>query len=154
MKKVTRIIMLLAVLTFMLMPATAFAKSNNPYKDVTHKTVDATSYDAIVYIKQHHGWSGIARKGRLHPNRTITRRQFLMILHNLYGDKVTAGIWDVRAANSKITINWACQRMVELAKALGLTITWNGANTVMKIKDAARYIRIFATYNPAFTPKR
>lgn len=145
-------LLLMVVLMLLAMPMTAFAK--NPYKDVTRKKVDSQSYTAISYIKKYDGWRGIAKKGKLRPNKAITRREFLIVLHNLYGNKVTATMADVLSANSKITSKFACDRMVALSKVLKYPITWNGTKAKLKRKDAARYIYIFATFNSAFTPKK
>ena len=152
MKRTKKCVFLLLVVMILAMPMTVFAKA--PYKDVTRKKVDAQSYTAIAYIKKYNGWSGIASKGKLYPNKAITRRQFLIVLHNLYGNKVTATMDDVRHANDKITSKFACDRMVALSKVLGYPIKWNGTKVTLKRKDAARYIYIFATFNKALAPKK
>lgn len=144
--------LLLFIIVLLTMSMTALAK--NPYKDVTRKKVDAQSYDAIVYINNFGGWRGLTKKGKLYPNRAITRREFLIVLHNLYGNKVTATMADVRSANSKITSKFACDRMVALSKVLGYSIRWDGNKTKLKRKDVARYVKIFATFNKAFTPQK
>ena len=144
---------LLLMMAFM--PMTASAKgAKSPYKDVTRKRVDAQSIDAISYIKSYDGWRGLIRKGRFYPNRYMTRREFLIVLHNLYGDRITATMDDVRHANDKVTSKFACDRMVALSKALGSPIRWNGTKDKLRRKDVARYIKIFAVFKPAFTPKR
>ena len=145
---------LLVALT-LLASGSVYAKgTKDPYKDVTHKKVDAQSYKAIAYIKQYNGWRGLVTKGKLSPNKAMTRREFLVVLHNLYGDKVTVTMADVRGANGKITSKYVCDRMVALSKVLKYPIKWGGTNAKMKRKDVARYIYIFATYNKAFTPKK
>ena len=144
---------LLLVLLLLAMPVTAFA-AKNPYKDVTRKKVDAQSFKAISYIKEYNGWRGIAKKGKLSPNKFMTRREFLIVLHNLYGDKVTATMADVRSANSKITSKFVCDRMVALAKVLKYPIKWTGTKAKLRRKDVARYIHVFATFNSAFKPKK
>ena len=144
-----------AVLVFVLMFSTAaLAKSKRPFKDVTRKKVDAQSYDAIVYINNFGGWRGLTKKGKFYPNKAITRREFLIVLQNLYGDKIDTSMQDVRYANSKITSKFACDRMVVLSKKLGYPIRWNGNKSRLKRKDAARYIKIFATFHKALTPKK
>ena len=155
MKKTYKIkILLFAAMMTMIMSMSALAASKAPYKDVTRKKVDTQSYTAISYIKKFDGWRGLVKKGKLCPNRYVTRREFLIILHNLYGDKVTATMADVRGANDKVTSKFACDRMVALAKVLKYPIKWNGTKAKLKRKDVARYIYIFATYNSAFTPKK
>lgn len=152
MSKKKGLFLLFIMIMVMLAPTTVFAK--NPYKDVTKKKVDKESYKAIVYLKEHGGWNGIAKKGKLSPNKYVTRRDYLIILHNLYGDKVTATMADLRAANQKVTSKFACDRMVLLAKKLNYPIKWNGNKSKLRRKDVARYIYIFATFNKALTPKK
>ena len=144
------VLMLILLTTF---STITFAGSKNPYKDVTKKKVDSQSFTAISYIKRFDGWRGIAKKGRLYPNKTMTRREFLIVLHNLYGDKVTVTMADLRGASDKITSKFACDRMVALAKVLKYPIKWTGTKAKLKRKDAARYIYTFATFNSAFKPK-
>ena len=130
----------------------AFAGSKNPYKDVTRKKVDSQSITAISYIKRFDGWKGLIKKGKFYPNKVMTRREFLIVLHNLYGDKVTVTIADLRGANDKITSKFVCDRMVALARRLNYPIKWNGTKAKMKRKDVARYIYTFATFNSALKP--
>ena len=153
MTKKKQVFMLLFVVMLLAMPMTVFA-AKGPYKDVTRKKVDAQSIKAISYVKSFDGWRGIVKKGKLHPNKAITRREFLIVLHNLYGDKVTATMADLRSANSKITSKFACDRMVALSKVLKYPIRWEGTKARLKRKDAARYIYIFATFNKALAPKK
>lgn len=129
-----------------------FAGSKNPYKDVTRKKVDAQSFTAISYIKRFDGWRGIVKKGKFYPNKTMTRREYLIVLHNLYGNKITVTIADLRGANDKVTSKFVCDRMVALARKLNYPIKWNGTKAKMKRKDVARYIYTFATFNSALKP--
>ena len=156
-KKMNRIfVMLLVVITIMAaLPATTFAKgAKGPYKDVTLRTVDKQSYKAIVYVKGYGGWRGLIKKGKFYPNRYITRREYLTVLHNLYGNRVTATIVDIVYANSKITSDFACKRLAAMSKGLGYTITWDGYQTKMKRKDVARYIYAFANFNKKLAPRK
>ena len=147
--------MLLLIAIMAATPTTVLAKgSKGPFKDVTRKKVDSESYSAIVYIAKYDGFVGVAKKNRLYPNRYMTRRDFLIVLSNLYGDKVSVSMADLRAANGKVTSKYACDRMVELSRKLGYPIRWNGNKTKLKRKDVARYIKIFATYNPALAPRK
>ena len=141
------------VMVLTLMVSTV-AMAANPYKDVTRKRIDAQSYDAIVYVKQHNGWRGIARKGKLYPNRFITRREFLVILYNFYGKKVPADILDVKSANTGVNSRFCCNKMVQISKVLGYPIKWVGTSQRMTRKDVARYVKIFATFNPKLAPQR
>ena len=157
MKTTKKVCMLLfVVIMISLMPATTFAKGSSKkiYKDVTLKKVDRQSYDAIGYIKKFNGWKGLIKKNKFKPNKFMTRREFLVTLHNLYGRKVTAGIDDLIHADSVVTSNYCCQKMVQLSKNLGYEITWNGYKNKMRRKDVARYIKIFATFNQKLAPHR
>lgn len=145
--------MLLVVVILTMMPMQVFA-GGNPYRDVTTRKVDTNSYSAIVYVKDYNGWKGLTKKGKLYPNRYMTRREFLKVLHNLYGDKVPATIIDVLCANGKITASYVCNKLAELSKVLGYPIKWNGTSMKMRRTDVARYIKIFATYNSALKPRK
>ncbi|MBQ3433250.1 hypothetical protein IJG22_03080 [Candidatus Saccharibacteria bacterium] len=149
MKKIFSIIVLLVVI---MMPMTALAK--NPYKDVNAKTVDAKGIESIAYIKKHSGWKAIVKNGKLNPNRIMTRREFLIVLHNLYGSAVTVTVADLKAANKKLTSAYACNRMVDLSKVLKYPIKWTGTKDKLTRAGAARYIHVFATFNAALAPKK
>ena len=157
MKKTRNFVMLLVVCLLLIgmLPTVAFAKgSPRPYKDVSSRNVDAKSLDAIIYVKNYGGWTGIAKRGRFYPNRPMTRYEFLVVLHNLYGGYVTADIGDMLNARTIVTANYCCQKMASMSKALGYGITWTGDASKMKRKDVARYIKIFATFNPKLAPRK
>ena len=84
----------------------------------------------------------------------MTRREFLIVLHNLYGDAVSANIGDVVAANAKVTSEFVCNRFVALSQALNFKIKWSGYKNKMTRKDVARYIVLFASYNAALAPRK
>lgn len=150
-----RRVLFVVVMLLALAPITVFAGTKNPYKDVTRKKVDAQSYKSIVYIKTtFNGWRALVKKGKLYPNKAMTRREFLLVLHEGWGDKVTVTMDDVRHANDIVTSKFVCNRMVELARKLNYPIKWNGNKTKLKRKDVARYIYIFATFNTALAPKK
>ena len=154
MTKKKQVFMLLFVVMLLAMPMTVFA-AKGPYKDVTRKKVDAQSIQAISYVKKNYnGWKGLIKNGKFYPNKYMTRREFLIVQHNMYKDKVTVNIADVRYANSEITSKFFCDRMVVLSKALGYPIRWNGTKVKLRRKDAARYFYIFATFNKALAPKK
>ena len=93
MKKMRRFFILLFVVAMIVavMPMTALAKgkkkAKGPYRDVTTKTVDAKSYEGICHVKAEGGWRGIAKNGKLYPNKIVTRREFVMVL-KICGDTV------------------------------------------------------------------
>ena len=154
MKKINRIVIMLVVATMML-PTVAFAKGHIPYKDVTRRKVDAKSYTAIVFVKEHHGWVDIARKGRLKPNKTLTYQDLITVLDDLYPGKLPVSMDDLRNWRKKADSVVVCNKLAELSAALGYKISWSGVkSSKMKRKDLARYIMIFATYNPALMPIR
>lgn len=146
--------LLLVVMILSVAPMSAFAKGAKVYKDVTLSKVDRQSYDAIAYVKKFGGWKSLIKKNKFKPNKFMTRREFLVVLHNLYGRKVTAEIDDIIHANSVVTSNYCCQKMVALSKNLGYEITWNGYKAKMRRKDVARYIKIFATFHQKLAPHR
>ncbi|MBO7718168.1 hypothetical protein J6S37_01585 [Candidatus Saccharibacteria bacterium] len=149
-KMLVTFVMVLSVLFSVTTPA--FAGSG--YTDVTKAKVGESAYKAITYIKKYGGWKDVANGKKFYPNRKITRREFLTVLGNLYGDqRVPANFQDVRYANKTITAEWACKRMVAQAKVLGLTITWKGGNTVLTRKSAAQYMTVFCKFDPALKPQ-
>ena len=147
-------LMLVVVFVFSLSSVTAFAGPRviNPYKDL--KKTDKTSIEANKKKKKYNGWKGIAKKNKFKPNKFMTRREFLVTLHNLYGRKVTAGIDDIIHANDVVTSDFCCKKMAALSKGLGYEISWNGYKAKMRRKDVARYIKIFATFHKKLTPHK
>ena len=153
MKKILSLLLVVIVVLTMA-PAQVLAASN-PYKDVTKRSVDEGSYTAIVYVKRHHGWSGgIIKKKRFFPNKYMTRQEFMLALYNLYGEKVPATVSDVIYANTVVTSAFVCSKCVALSSVLKYPIKWSGNGMKMKRKDVARYLKIFATYNSAFKPRK
>lgn len=157
--KSSRKILFFTVIVVMLtlaMPASVFAakKSKRPYKDVTLKTVDKSSYTAIKYVKKYKGWQGLVKNGRLYPNRYMTKHELYVVLHNLYGTKVPASVVTAcKGKKVKMSTQFVRDQLITLGKSLGLQIKWGGNSYVMRRKDVARQIKIFAEYDSAFTPR-
>ena len=151
-----KLVSLLLVVVFVLTLTSAeVLAASDPYSDVTNRSVDNSSYNAIAYVKQHHGWDGgIIKKKKFYPNKYMTRREFMLALYNLYGDKVPATVSDVIYANTVVTSAFVCSKCVALSSVLKYPIKWSGNSSKMKRKDVARYLKIFATYNSAFKPRR
>lgn len=152
MKKVGRVFMLAFVFCMLLSVSVLAGRVKNPYKDVTGKKVDKQSFSAIVYVKQHGGWRGIAKKGKLKPDKVLTRAELITVLDNLYPGKVPVTINDIRRSERRVTSKEVCSLMVKVATNLNYKISWAGNSTVMRRKDLARYIKIFASYNTALAP--
>ena len=152
-KKILSVFLITMLLTMLSM--TAFAASN-PYKDVTKKSVGKNAYNAIVYVKAHKGYVDVISGKKFQPRKKITRREFLTMLGNFYGDeKVPVTMEDVRKANKTITAKWACNKMVKLAKnGFGMDITWTGDKTVLTRALASQYLKVFADFDPAFKPRK
>lgn len=151
------IVRILAIaLMVALLPINVFAASSKPYKDVTKKAVGKDAYTAITYIKNHKGYVGFVKGNKFNPSKTITRRQFIIMLKNFYGaDKVPVGIGDVINANVKVTPKWATAKMVGVAKKFGMDITWNNNSTKkMSRALASQYLYVFASFDSAFKPRR
>lgn len=154
MKKRLISLLVVVVIVLSLVPMSAFAGPRVlPYKDVGKK-VDSQSSEAISFIKRYNGWRGLIKKGKFYPNKYMTRGEFLRVLYYLYGKKVYADIDDVVNFNAIVTSSFCCERMVKLSKALGYPISWKGYKTRMKRKDVARYIMIFAKFNPKLMPRK
>lgn len=148
-----KVVVVIVALVMILMAPTQVLAASNPYKDVTRKTVDSDSYNAISYVKSHKGFRDIAGT-KFYPNRKVTRREFILILHNMYGDKMTCTMDDLRYASRTITSKFACDRMVALSKKLGYPIKWAGNSQTLRRKDVARYVKIFATFNKRLAPRK
>ena len=135
--------------------ASTTSKSTAPYTDVTVKKVGKDAYNAIKYLKTHQAFKELFTGKNFSPNKNITRRQFLMMLRNLYGNKVTITYNDLKSANKSITAKWACDKMVEVAKKLGVGMKWNGSKKVTLIRSAAAvYVKIFIDFDKRLKPKK
>lgn len=156
MKKIIRVFVV-AMIMIMIFPMGVSAKSL-PYKDVSKKKVGKSAYQAITFVYQHKGYNGVvSKKGKkFKPYRKITRREFLVMLANFYGDdKVPVDTSDILRMNKKATAKWACQKMVGVAKkGYGMNITWNGNNQVLTRALASQYLYVFSNFDPAFRPRR
>lgn len=148
-------VLMIAVMMLTIFPANAFAASN-PYKDVSKKSVGKNAYNAIVYVKSHKGYTDVISGKKFYPRKKITRREFLVMLANFYGDdKVPVTMEDIRKANKSITAKWACNKMVKIAKdGFGVSITWSGDSTTLTRALASQYLKIFADFDPAFKPRK
>ena len=123
------------------------------FKDVSRTRLSADDYAAIAYIDTYRGWRGLTRRNRLYPYRFMTRLEVVRLLRNLYPDDVMITKDDRYYGKQFITSQWLCARLSELAEELGCPIEWYGyPNTRMRRKDVARYIKIFAGFDPAFEP--
>ena len=144
----------LAVVLVLCSTVGVFAAS--PYKDVTKKSVGKNAYTAVTYIKAHHGYNHVIKGSKFKPNKKMTRRDFLMVLGNLYGySKVPVSLKDIRYANSAVTEAYACEKMVALAeKGFGMSITWDGGKKKLSRALASQYIKSLIDFDEAFVPKK
>ena len=147
---------------------TTQASTANPYPDVTIKKVGKYAWNSIKFVKAHGGYKGVIRgtyykkvkgglykkvKGKFQPNKKVTYKEFLAVLANLYGEsKVPVSYTDVKNANKTITAKYACNKMVKVAKNLGVNITWKAKKTSLNRASAANYLYVFATYNSKLMP--
>ena len=152
-------------------PAQAYAKGN-PYPDVVSgKTVDKTSYKSIKFCKSKGAYKGIIAgttykkvkgkknlykkvTGKFCPNKKVTQKEFLTMLGNLYGAaKVPIDYNDIKNANKVVTGKYVCNKMVKVAKNLGVSMKWKASNTKLTRAGVANYVYVFANYKPALMPK-
>ena len=125
-----------------------------PYKDVTKKSVGKDAYLAIKYIKSYHGFDKVVASKRFKPNKYITKREFLMILKNLYGEKyVPTTVADAWNANKTATSKWARKKLVEVSHRLRCSVTWDGSSYKLTRASAAQLIHVFCTYRDELNPK-
>lgn len=122
------------------------SKKTSMYKDVTKKKVGSKSYKAVKYLKAHGAFSGVVKGKKFYPNKKITKKQYLRILRNLYGN---AAPKDAKASGY-VTEKYALNKLVQVAKNLGISITWKGRSNRLTRVDVARYIKIFIDFDPAF----
>ena len=128
-------------------------KSADPYTDVTLKKVDKDTYNAVKFLKSHKAFKNVISGSKFYPNKKITRRQFLLVLQNLYGNKVPVTYTDLKNMNKSITAKYACDKMVAIAKKCGVKITWNGSKSVILTRGgAAVYIKIFVDFTKSWLP--
>ena len=128
---------------------TAFA-APRPYKDVTTKKIDKKSIKSIRYIKKAGGYKGVIKGKKFYPNKKMTRRQYLMVLDNLYPGKVTVTMNDLKKANKPVTEKYVTSKMVKVAKKFGMTITWKGGKKKLSRASVSNYIVSFAKFDSAF----
>ncbi len=129
--------------------------SSNPYSDVSKATVGKTALESIEYIKNHGGYRWLTSK-KFKPSKSMTRREFVMTLGDLYGaDVVPLGYNDIKNANAAVTDKWAKAKMVDVADKLGVELIW-GNRTKKKLSraSAANWIYTFCTYDEALAPKQ
>ena len=154
MKKIVSIVSLMLVIA-LFSTVGVCAATNAPYKDVTTKTVDSNSINAITYVKSHSGYKGVIKGQKFYPKKKITKREYIAILANFYGKKnVPVNINDVLGANGKVTAKWATNKMSQVAKKKAkINMTWTKLpKGTLSRADAARYIKIFATFDKALKP--
>ncbi len=149
---------------------TTAGEAKNPYPDVTVKTVGKYAYNSIKFVKAHGGYKGVIPNARyvrqpnglykyvaakFHPKKTVSKREFVYVLSNLYGNKkVSVSVADMKNANKPATEKWARAKMVTTAKKLGYPIKWDGGkSTKLTRASAANYLYVFAIYNSKLMPK-
>ena len=120
------------------------------YKDVNRKTIDKHSIQSIKKIERAGGFKGVFRGKKFYPNKKMTRRQYLMVLDNLYPGKVTVTMNDLKKANKPVTKTYVTRKMIGVAKNYGMTITWKGGKKKLSRASVANYIISFAEFDPAF----
>ena len=130
------------------------ATTRYSYKDLTKKTVTASEKKSINYINNYGGFRNVFPGKKFQPTKKITRREFVIILRNLYGATYAPTYYeDLLNANHKISASFACGRMVEVSKKIGYTIKWKAGTGTLTRADAAEYIYIFATFSDKLKPK-
>lgn len=118
------------------------------YKDVTKKKVGSKAYSAIKYLKKHKAFSGVFKGSKFYPKKKVTKKQYLKVLRNLYGKNAPSD--SISKAKGYVTEKYALKKLVQVAKNIGISIKWNGRNRKLTRAEIARYIKIFADFDPAF----
>ena len=113
-------------------------KSGKYFSDVKSKTEYCKQ---IEWLAKKGAYAGIAKKGgKFQPTCTITRKQFGMILNNLYGDRINLKITNSSAG---ATQKFVTSTLTEVTKQLGYKVTWNGGAPKAKVSraNASHYLR-------------
>ena len=142
------LVLLISVVMVLGMTSTVFAAAG--YKDVNKKTIDAKSIESIKKVKKAGGFKGVFEGKKFRPNKKMTRRQYLMVLDNLYPGKVTVTMGDIKKANKPVTENYVTSKMVKVAENFGMTISWKGGKKKLSRASVANYIVSFAEFDSAF----
>ena len=156
MKKIRKIVTFIVVAVIAsLMTTTAFAASN-PYTDVSKASVGKKAFQAISYLKQHHVYDDLFVGKKFKPYKKITRGEFIVMLVNAYGiENVPISEKDLKKWNKQIRAEYACDKLVRVAKKLGMSITWVGDNTILTRASASQYLKVFIDFCPQlFKPRR
>ena len=132
------------------MSSTVVCFADAGYKDVNKKTIDAKSIRSIKLIKKAGGFKGVFDGKKFYPNKKMTRRQYLMVLDNLYPGKVEVTMNDLKKANKSVTEKYVTSKMVKVAKEFGMTISWKGGKKKLSRASVANYIKSFAEFDSAF----
>ena len=109
----------------------------------------------ISYINSFGAFRTVFPGKKFRPTKKITRREFVIILRNLYGATYAPTTYeDLAGANKKITAKFACDRMVAISAKLDYKIKWNGKKGYkLSRADAAEYIYIFCTFSDELKPR-
>ena len=136
-------------------PVSAVARPNkSPYSDVTVKKVGRETYDAVNYLKTYGAFRGIVKGKKFYPNKVVTRKEFILMLANLYGDDVVpVTAKDFRY--TKTSTNVEGHRLIRLTKNLGNPVSWPVSKTTPRFTRAlaARMIYQFIQLDKAFLPR-
>ena len=141
MNKITAIVLL--IIGVISVNTVAFATTSYPYRDVNPRTIDRASIKSISFLKKEGAFKGVFSK-KFHPNKTMTRRQFLMIIDNLYPGKVSVRMADIRRANKPVTERYVTKKLVGVADKLDHPIEWDGGSKKLSRATVANYVVNFA----------
>ena len=151
MKNMHRIVIaLFMVLMVLEMSSTVAVFAAAGYKDVNKKTIDTKSIRSIKLIKKAGGFKGVFDGKKFRPNSKMTRRQYLMVLDNLYPGKVTVTMNDLKKANRPVTEKYVTSKMVKVADKYGMTMIWDGGRKKLSRASVCNYIKSFAEFDSAF----
>ena len=146
------LVVMVGVISLM-MATTAFAAVK--YTDVTKESVGKKAYQAITYLSQHHVYDDLFTGKKFKPYKKITRGEFIIMLVNSYGiENVPISEKDLKKWNKKIRAEYACDKFVRVAKRLGMSIKWEGDNTVLTRALASQYTKVFVDFSKLFKPRR
>lgn len=131
--------------------------TSNPYPDVTKKSVGAKALKSIKWMKAKGAYKGVAKNGKkFYPFHPINRGEFVKVIKNLYGAKVTKAVTSKATTKNKLpaTDKWTKGTLERLAKlGYGMKIKYPTRSSARVGRATiANLIYNFAHFDPALMP--
>lgn len=128
-------------------PKKATSSRKIKYKDLTVKKVGGkVYYKAIKDIQKHNGFKGIFTGKKFHPNKKITRGDFLIMLENLYGPDAPRD----KKTRRPITAHYVQAMLMEVGRNRGVYFKKLPCDSKKVTRaEACRLVKLFADSSSA-----